>query len=203
MTSKTHKTYSIAFALLAGMFMYKNEVTLVNYYMTLIILLLVSKHGALFPDVDHTWQNVKEKTTVNWVINKLIHLTGGRHRSWQTHSIDIFAVFMVIVCIIPNYLLSIGKLDIVNKEVMSLILIGFACGWGSHLFSDMLTSGGVRLFCFSKFKIKIVPRELFGLRFNTGDSWEEFNYKFMRVINLVIGIISIMYPFILNWMLMK
>ena len=203
MTSKTHKTYSIAFALLAGMFMYKNGVTLVNYYMTLIILLLVSKHGALFPDVDHTWQNVKEKTTVNWIINKLIHLTGGRHRSWQTHSIDIFAVFMAIACIIPNYLFSIGKLDIVNKEVMSLILIGFACGWGSHLFSDMLTSGGVRLFCFSKFKIKIVPRELFGLRFNTGDSWEEFNYKFMRVVNLVIGIISIMYPFILNWMLMK
>lgn len=178
--------------------MYKNNITVVNYYLSLIILLLISKQGALFPDVDHIWKNVKEKTTINWIINKLIHITGGKHRSWQTHSIDIWAIFTVITCFLPNYLYNNGVIDIVNKEVLSLVLIGFSSGWCSHLFSDMLTPEGVRLVCWSKLKLKFVPRAIGSIKFNTGGSWEEFNYKTMRIINIVIGIISVLLPFIPN-----
>lgn len=178
--------------------MYKNNITVVNYYLSLLILLLISKQGALFPDVDHIWKNVKEKTTVNWIINKLIHITGGKHRSWQTHSIDIWAIFGFITCFLPNYLYNKGVIDIVNKEVLSLVLIGFISGWGSHLFSDMLTPEGVRLVCWNNFKLKFVPRAVGRLKFNTGGSWEEFNYKTMRIINIIIGVISILLPFIPN-----
>lgn len=198
MTSKTHKVYSVSFALIVGMVMYKNNITVVNYYLSLLILLLISKQGALFPDVDHIWKNVKEKTTVNWIINKLIHITGGKHRSWQTHSIDIWAIFGFITCFLPNYLYNKGVIDIVNKEVLSLVLIGFISGWGSHLFSDMLTPEGVRLVCWNNFKLKFVPRAVGRLKFNTGGSWEEFNYKTMRIINIIIGVISILLPFIPN-----
>lgn len=198
MTSKTHKVYSVSFALIVGMVMYKNNITVVNYYLSLLILLLISKQGALFPDVDHIWKNVKEKTTVNWIINKLIHITGGKHRSWQTHSIDIWAIFGFITRFLPNYLYNKGVIDIVNKEVLSLVLIGFISGWGSHLFSDMLTPEGVRLVCWNNFKLKFVPRAVGRLKFNTGGSWEEFNYKTMRIINIIIGVISILLPFIPN-----
>ena len=30
------------------------------------------------------------KTTFSRIINILIHITGGKHRSWQTHSLDIW-----------------------------------------------------------------------------------------------------------------
>lgn len=201
MTSKTHKVYSVSFALIVGMLIYKNGMLVVNYYLSLIILLAISKQGALFPDIDHTWKNVKEKTTINWIINKLIHITGGKHRSWQTHSIDILAVYMIISYFLPEYLYTQGIINIVNKELSSLILIGFGSGWMSHMFSDMLTSEGVRIVCWSKVKVKFVPKKLFGLRFNTGDSWELFNYKTIRIINILLGFISLILPVVMKYII--
>lgn len=195
MTAKTHKAFSVSFALVATMIMLRNGVSSVNYYMCLVVMLMASKAGALFPDVDHIWKNVKEKTAINWVINKIIHITGGTHRSWQTHSIDICTVFTLFAFIFPGYLMNKGYIDNTNKEVMSLLLLGFACGWISHLYSDMLTIGGVRLLCFVDKKLRLVPKQLFGLRFSTGDEWEEFNYKLMRILNIFIGIIALIYPF--------
>ena len=93
MTYPTHRQYAICFAFLTSMLVYKYSLSEINYYLALPIILMASKYGALFPDLDHIWQNVKEKTVPNWIINKLIHITGGKHRSWQTHSIDILAIF--------------------------------------------------------------------------------------------------------------
>lgn len=158
----------------------------------------MGKYGALFPDVDHSWNNVKDKTVVNWFINKLIHLTGGKHRSWQTHSIDIVAIYTVVAAFLPGILFKYEKISIVNKEVLSLILISFASGWISHIFSDMLTSAGVRVICFIPFKLAFVPKHIGKLRFNTGNEWEAFCYKSTRVINVFIGLLAIIYPFIAN-----
>ena len=78
-----------------------------------------------------------------------------------------------------------------------LIIIGFMCGWGSHLFSDMLTTDGVRLLCWSKKStIKIVPKKICNLRFSTGGEWEKFNYKSMRAINIMLSLVCFMYPLI-------
>lgn len=195
MTYKTHREYSVTFAFLAIMLIYSRNMTQINYYLALIIILMTSKSGALFPDIDHNWENVKEKSVINYIINKLIHLTNGKHRSWQTHSIDICVIYTALSIFLPQYLYLDNKISNVNKEVLSIILIGFATGWISHLFSDMLTYVGVRPFCWSKIKLKFVPKKLFGLRFNTGNSWEEFNYKTMRFMNIILGILSITYPF--------
>lgn len=167
--------------------------------------MLVGKYGALFPDVDHAWNSVKDKTIVNWFINKFIHITGGKHRSWQTHSIDIVAIFTVFAVFIPRILFNLEKISLVNKEVLSLVLIGFSAGWISHIFSDMLTSAGVKLICFLPVKLALVPKHIGKLRFNTGNEWEAFCYKFTRVINVIIGIIALIYPLVItgtiqNWL---
>lgn len=198
MTRPTHKQYSVCFAFITMMLFYKYGVTQINYYIALIIILKAAESGALFPDVDHSWQNVSEKTVPNKIINTLIHITGGSHRSWQTHSWDISIIFTAIAYFLPKYLYYVGKLSVVNYEIISLLLLGFASGWISHLFSDMLTSAGVKVICFVDFKVKFVPRKLFGLRFNTGHGWEEFNFKVMKVLNVFLAVICIVYPLTVN-----
>lgn len=198
MTGPTHKKFAVTAAFTASALLYKNGLTEINYYLTIPVLLATAKYGALFPDVDHAWQNVKEKTVPNWIINKLIHLTGGKHRSWQTHSIDIVAVFTLLVWLVPNLLYQNDMIQNVNYEVMRLILFGFDFGWISHILQDMLTSAGVRIFCCSKTKLALVPNHIGKLKFNTGNEWEAFVYKVMTVINFIYGIIILVYPIILN-----
>lgn len=198
MTGPTHRQYSISFACLAAMLIFKLGISEINYYFALPILLMASKSGALFPDVDHNWENVHDKTVINKIINTLIHVTKGKHRSWQTHSIDICLWSTFLGYLIPLRLYNVGILSSTNKEVITLLLLGFNSGWISHLFSDMLTSAGVRLFFFSKFKVKLVPKKIGKLKFNTGEQWENFNYKVMKIINKVLGVVCIMYPLIVN-----
>lgn len=196
MTGPTHKQFAVTGACLAAMIIYHEGLTQVNYFLSLPILLLTAKYGALFPDVDHHWASVKDKTVTNWIINKLIRVTGGKHRSWQTHSIDIVLVSSIISFYLPEILFNLGKITNVNKEVMSIILLGFMSGWISHIFSDMLTSAGVRLLCFKKHKVAIVPKSVGSFRFNTGHEWEEFVFKVMKIVNIVVGSICVIYPFI-------
>ena len=198
MTGPTHKRYAVCFACIASMILYKYNISQINYYLVLIIILTTAKAGALFPDVDHEWCNVHDKTVVNRIINILIHITGGKHRSWQTHSIDICTYFTIAACILPNIMYNKGLISDVNKEVISIILIGFSSGWISHLFSDMLTSGGVRLICFIDYKIRLVPRKIGKLKFNTGNEWENFNFKLMKIINILLGVASLLYPLIIE-----
>jgi membrane-bound metal-dependent hydrolase YbcI (DUF457 family) len=198
MTGPTHRQYSICFAMLSLMFIYVKGVSEINYYILLPIMMMAGKVGSLFPDVDHHWANVKDKTVVNKIINTFIHMTGGKHRSWQTHSIDICAYFTVIAFYLPKLLEKNKVINSVDSEVLLALLMAFASGWISHLFSDMLTSAGVRLFCFMKFKVKFVPKKLGPVRFNTGNGWEEFNYKFLRCVNVLLGIFTLAFPYIHN-----
>lgn len=198
MTGPTHRQYSICFACLTAMLFFNLGITNINYYLALPILLMTSKSGALFPDIDHSWQNVHDKTVINRILNFIIRHTGGKHRSWQTHSIDICLWFTVLSYIIPLTLYKKGILSEVNKEVMIILLLGFASGWISHLFSDMLTSEGVKLLFFLDFKVRLVPKKLFGFKFNTGHEWESFNFKVVRIINIILGIACLIYPVVQN-----
>lgn len=199
MTGPTHRQYSICFGLITLVILYVYNITNVNYYLALPIILMASKSGALFPDVDHHWEAVHDKTVVNKIINVIIHITGGKHRSWQTHSIDLCLYFTTASYLVPTVLYNKGIISCTNMEVTVLLLLGFASGWISHLFSDMLTSAGVRLICFlPKSKISLVPKKIGKLRFNTGHEWEAFNFKIIRVINIVLGIYTLIYPFIIN-----
>ena len=158
MTAQTHKQFAITWTYLGAIVLYYLNITNINYYLMLAIMLAIAKVGASFPDLDHEWKNVKDKTTITWIINKIIHITGGKHRSWQTHSWDI-CIYWSISCYFLSYILfKKGLISDVNFELLSIITIGFNLGWVSHLFSDMLTSGGVRIFCFIKHKVAFVPK---------------------------------------------
>ena len=204
MTGPTHRQYSICFGLITLIILYTYNITNVNYYLALLIILMASKSGALFPDVDHHWDAVHDKTVVNKVINTIIHLTGGKHRSWQTHSIDICTCFTVTSYLIPNMLYDNELITNINKEVLLLLMLGFASGWVSHLFSDMLTSAGVRLICFiPKLKIKLVPKKIGKLKFNTGHEWENFNFRIIKVLKIVLGVYTLIYPILTSNMLIN
>lgn len=198
MTGPTHRVYSVLFAFITTIVLYHTNITQINYYLILLIILAFSKSGAIFPDLDHAWRNVGIKNLLNKVVNTIIHITGGKHRSWQTHSIDICTIYTLAACIVPKILLEKEIMTLADKEILTLILLGFASGWISHLFSDMLTSGGVRLICFLKFKIKLVPKKIGKLKFNTGNEWEAFNYKVISFTNTILGIICLIYPIITN-----
>lgn len=177
MTYRTHREFSIWFALLLNIIVYELKLSNTNYYLNLMVMLLFSKQGALFPDVDHNWQNVKEKTIVNRVINFIIHSTGGKHRSWQTHSLDIWAISLLV------FIYLVNKLGFEDRAVALLVLLGFYGGWFSHLFSDALTLEGIRVFCFNnKLKIRLVPKQA--------------NLQVNLIITFVIAIMSILYYFI-------
>ncbi len=196
MTGKTHRRFSVSFAYILIILLYEYNISEVNYYLTIPIVLLIAQWGAKMPDFDHEWQNVGYKTTFSRIINILIHITGGKHRSWQTHSLDIWTWYSLLAYILPIRSYNLGKLSKVNEEIAILIFLSISAGWLSHLFADMLNGTGIRLFCFSKKTIAFVPKKFLGIRFNTGNEWEEFIYKLIQGINYVLGLLMLTYPFI-------
>lgn len=208
MTYRTHKQYSIAFAYIALMILYTLKLFDFNYYLCFPIILLISQWGAKFPDLDHNFNQIKDRNVLTWIINKLIHLTGGHHRSWQTHSWDI----CIIYAILSNYLTH-KYMNGTDAGLAFIINCGFISGWVSHLFSDMLNGVGIRLFCWYKQTIALVPKRIYLLPkkivnkfkkerqskfiivFNTGGDWELFNYKVMRVSDVVLGIVAFVFPY--------
>lgn len=197
MTGPTHRQYSVCFALLALMLVYFLGILDTNYYLSIPVILMSARFGAIFPDIDHEWKNVPDKTVVKKVINILIHATGGKHRSWQTHSIDICAVCTALAFILPDILYKNNLLTVMDKSLLSLLMIGFCSGWVSHMFSDMLNGVGVKLFCFLKIRVAFVPKKLGKFRFNTGNEWEAFNYKVIKLINIILGVIALIYPLVM------
>lgn len=193
MTAVTHRQYALGLVYLVAMYLYSKGLTSINYYLALPILISTAKYGALFPDLD---QGAKDKSIINLFIYKIIILTGGKHRSRHTHSVDITLLAVMISLNLPNALYEAGKITIINKEVMTLLLVGFTSGWVSHIIADMLTSDGVYFLSFLNKKIALVPKRIFGLRFNTGNEWEAFNFRVMRMVNIVLGTITLAYPYL-------
>lgn len=194
MLAITHRQYSSCAAMVVSMILYKLGYRQINYYLMLIIMVMVSRYGALFPDLDHDWEKVKEKTLPNWIINKIIHLTGGRHRSWQTHSLDIALLATALSILVPYTLYERNIINLVDKEIITMMGLAFCVGWLSHLVSDALTPGGIKLIFFLNRKISLVPRKFLWISFSTGSEWEDFNFKVTRIASMLLGVISVIYP---------
>lgn len=155
---ETHVKASFSFTYIGAIILYSYNLISLNYYLALILLILFCKVGATFPDLDLEWKNIQNKTLVNFIINKIIYFTKGRHRSWQTHSWDICIGIGILGYMGLNRLQSNNLLNHCDYEVLFVIFAGFMLGWCSHLFTDMLTTRGVRLFFFLDYKITLVPR---------------------------------------------
>lgn len=183
MTGSTHRAFSVTFALGGAVALTHYGVSEVNPLIAAPVLLMSARYGALFPDVDHHWSSVSEKTLPNRIINIFIHITGGKHRSWQTHSLDVYLVFLFIVLYFPREVLS--ALGVPTVSVLYMLLYGVMFGWGSHLFADMLTPQGIRIVCWSKVKLRLVPKTE---KFATGSNWEDKCCRFIKVVNTLVGL---------------
>jgi membrane-bound metal-dependent hydrolase YbcI (DUF457 family) len=183
LTGDTHRAFSVTFAVGGAYALSAYGISTVHPLVSAPVLLLAARYGALLPDVDHHWSSVAEKTVPNRIINGFIHLTGGKHRSWQTHSWDIYLLLLAILVFFPRA--QIESIGLETAGVLYMLLYGVMLGWGSHMFSDMLTPQGVRLTCFSKFKVRLVPKWAV---FATDSRWEDICYNTIRVINVLAGL---------------
>ena len=202
MTGKTHRAFSVTFAIGGAVALTHYNISDVNPLISAPVLLMSARYGALMPDVDHHWNSVAEKTLPNRIINLFIHLTGGKHRSWQTHSWDIYFLLLAIVFYFPREVLE--PLGVSTVSVLYMLTYGIMLGWGSHLFADMLTPQGVRLVCWSKFKVRLVPK---WAMFATNSRWEDKCYSFIRVVNTLSGLMYVGWCFytlgIVTWFIQK
>lgn len=184
MTGVTHKEYSVTFGLIAMIIIGVFGLNEVNILIQTPIILLFSKLGAKFPDLDIELGE-KECTFLEKLINRLIYFTGGKHRSWQTHSWDICLIFCLASIITPK-ILYIHYVTEVEMEILTIMLVGFSIGWVSHLFSDMLTPAGVRVLFWWRYKIRFVPKKFMWQEFRTGSNWEILNRKVVKLINIAL-----------------
>lgn len=196
MTYVTHKRFAVNFALLGVMILNLVGLSHINSYLALILSIPFAKLGGEFPDYDLDWDQIQDKTIGKWIINKLIYLTGGRHRAWQTHSLDIAALAFIGALIANNMLIKYEVFNIVDSEIMYTITISFTLGWLSHLFADMLTNRGIQVFCFWKQKIRLVPKKFLGVSMSAGGEWENFIYKLVSAVNIVLAVAAIAAPIV-------
>lgn len=157
----------------------------VNPLLQLAIMYPASQYGSTFPDNDHHWEAVGNKSPVNWVVHKILHLSKPKHRSWQTHSI----LFTGALLLMLFTLVSLGDRiwsdpTATDWILMRLLAYGFILGVVSHLVADFINPSGIHLY--PGYKIRAVPRTSF---FATGGVWEsKIIYPACLVVSLIASI---------------
>lgn len=140
----------------------------VNPFVQLLIMFPAASWGSTAPDLDIPKSNVKERTPLNTAVGAFLHMTGAKHRSWQTHCLAITGGVAVLApALLEKYgAVHLGALDL---ELLRLIVYGLCTGIFSHLILDALTPEGIHLV--PNVKIHLVPGLPF---FRTGGLWEKF-----------------------------
>lgn len=194
MQGKTHRVGGVLSTVIACSVMQDGGYSLgeVNQLLQMAVVYPFALYGSVLPDLDHGWNSAPAKDLVSFVINKVLHLTSGlrtksgkslpvlgifdaRHRSWQTHSVLLFAALGAVWW----WLGKVGTAG-VDGIMLNLMLFGLTLGIASHLLLDMLTPEGIWLLLPSAVmrkpvKLRLVPAKPF---FASGGSWE----KLVRVL---------------------
>ena len=182
MLGKTHHAGGTFAALLAFEVM-RNKGWVIpecNEFVQLLIMYPFASFGSIFPDLDHGSSSLPSKDPVAIGINKVLRLTGAKHRSWQTHSILVTGGF----CLLLSALVFMGNTFIgidnsIDWACLRLATIGFICGVVSHLVLDAFTTAGIHIW--PGLKLRFVPKTS---AFATGGTWEKIVFYI-----LILGII--------------
>lgn len=194
MSGKTHAQFAIGFGYAVALILDNFFSIGLNFYLLILLMPLLSMRGAKFPDYDHHWKSISDRTAISWCVSKFIHLTGGSHRSKHTHSWDICLVSLALLWLGTEKLFEYQIFSALDRGIAFTMLLGFYSGWISHLISDMFNGDGVWPTVFALHKVAFVPKKLFGIKFNTGGAWERFFYKMSVFINRVLGVVVLIYP---------
>lgn len=184
MTGDTHSAGGVLFSVLGFIILKENNLLLpdVNPLLQLVLIHPFCVWGSTVSDLDHHWESCPDKSDVNRVINKALHLTSksyhhldekltkaqkrksmrykivkffnASHRSWQTHSeLTLLSLILLLYCIISGKFFT-GGTDI---AISTLMMTGITLGVFSHLVLDMFTSRGIN-FCLGILINKIVQK---------------------------------------------
>lgn len=184
MLGKTHHAGGTAAALLAFEVMRLKGwlISDCNEFVQLLIMYPFASFGSIFSDLDHGPDSIPSKDPVAVMVNKLLRLTGAKHRSWQTHSILVtggFCFFIFSLVYAGNKLF--GGSASIEWAFLRLSVIGFIVGVASHLFLDAFTTAGIHIW--PGFKMRFVPRRSF---FATGGAWEKIWFWLLILIICVL-----------------
>lgn len=202
MTGKTHRAGGVV-AAMVGFTLLRDKGLLFNNINPLVQFAIIypfAYWGSTASDLDHNPDSIPSKDIVSKAINKVLHLTekidngknpitgilNAKHRSWQTHSIEIFALLILLLHnILHSKVTSIGDADML---IVSLILMGIVIGMMAHLILDVITPSGIVIATTSLLnkafnlnlptKIHLVPNAKF---FATGGAWETLIYHILNI----------------------
>lgn len=187
MNGQTHEQFAIGFAVTSAMVMRAASLTELNKYSCVVIGLPFVLAGAKFPDYDIKWDSIGDKNMIKFAINKLITLTGGKHRSRHTHSVDIAIIALILGIGINSILYNKRLITYMDSSIINLTVVNFVLGWISHLVCDMLNPSGIYLTAFyPKIKLHIVPKKILWIDCGTGGVWEGLVYKVAWVLNIIL-----------------
>lgn len=195
MTGRTHRVYAMEFVFIIAIVLYATGLMEHNYYISLFIMVVVAPLGAKFPDYDVDPEYLPVKTIPAKTINFIIRHTGGKHRSWHTHSVEAFTIVCALAVYVSYILKPNEYLTASDQDIFSLVAMAFMSGWLSHLFADMLNYKGITLF--GK-RIALVPKRIGKMKFNTDGEWEDFNYYVVDKANKILGFAALLFPMILQ-----
>jgi inner membrane protein len=124
--------------------------------------------GGLIPDIDHRNSTIGKKMKItSWITNKIFGHRGITHTPF--------------LWIILSSLLILGTLYL-NLDEYLPIVYGFIIGYGSHLFLDWITKGGIPLlFPFKRKKYNLTPFKSSG--------WLDVTFMILAVVEPAIFII--------------
>lgn len=153
MTWKTHKNGAFTSTILIYPLIL-NEISKLGFtqleytLLAVIIYMLVynsAQYGTAWCDLDHgNVQSIPLRNLFTKFINRTLNTIWGKsisHRSWQTHSMDLYIIFVGVPAmymyntflLTNNFILYLG----------SVMLTGFMMGALIHCFFDMYTTEGV------------------------------------------------------------
>lgn len=197
----THKAGGALFALVGFELLRSNQLLIPDLepWVQLIMLYPAASFGSTYPDLDHHWGSVKEKTPFNFLVHKVIHLSKPKHRSWQTHCIlltiaELAVLFSLIyaLTVIPQAVLSTTAIAIIR-----LLVMGFGLGVFSHLFLDAFTTQGVHLI--PGVMVRLVPKSK---TFSTDTPYETV-WRVLLYILTALMLIWVINPFGLQEMILS
>jgi membrane-bound metal-dependent hydrolase YbcI (DUF457 family) len=186
---KTHRAGGTFAMLLTFTIMKQKGLLLpeVNDFVQLAVMYPICSWGSIAPDLDHGKDSIPDKDPISIFINKLLRLSGSKHRSWQTHCILLTGGLLFILFM----LLHLGSiyLPVENSwdwKIIRMLLTGLSVGIASHLILDMFSTAGVHLW--PGFKLRFVPKTS---AFSTGSTWETIVF-YILVIGIIVLVINIL-----------
>lgn len=152
-----------------------------NEFVQLLMMYPFASFGSIFSDLDHGPDSIPSKDPVAIGINKILRMTGAKHRSWQTHSLLFTGGFCALLFSVVFFGSSLIEASSIDWICLRLATIGFICGLASHLVLDAFTTAGIHIW--PGFKLRFVPKTS---AFATGGLWETIIFRILLVIMIIL-----------------